>query len=149
MEDVRQILVVSRSTESCKRAFHYGVSLAKTYRANLSILHIEYDPFLHWGGFVVPRLADFENEYRSMMEKTRSDIADMIRSEKAEGLRIKEIVKEGEPVHEIMKAVADEKTDLLIMAAQDESRIEHMVYGRFNHEVVRKLPCSVFLVKGE
>ena len=41
MEDVKRILVMSRSTKDCKKAVHYGISLAKTYGAQLSILHID------------------------------------------------------------------------------------------------------------
>jgi len=29
MEDVKRILVVSRDTKDCKKAVHYGVSLAR------------------------------------------------------------------------------------------------------------------------
>jgi nucleotide-binding universal stress UspA family protein len=39
----------------------------------------------------------------------------------------------GEPVDEIMKLVAKKKIDLIIMAAHDEVKIEHIVFGRFNH----------------
>jgi len=84
-----------------------------------------------------------------MMKKVRKEIGELIRKEEAKGMKIKEIVKTGEPVHETMKAVEKKKIDLVIMAAHDEGRIEHIVYGRFNHEVVRRLPCSVLLVKGE
>jgi nucleotide-binding universal stress UspA family protein len=149
MEDVKQILVVSRSTTDCKKAFHYGIFLAKTCSAKLSILHIEYDLLLHWGSFAIPRLIDFEIEYRAMMKKVRKEIGELIRNEKARGMKIKEMVKTGEPVHETMKAVEKNNIDLVVMAAHDEGRIEHIVYGRFNHEVVRRLPCSVLLVKGE
>ncbi len=149
MEDIKRILVVSRSTEDCKKAFHYGVCFAKAYGAGLSILHIEHDPFRNWQGLGILKLAKFEDEYRAMMKKARQDIDEMIEREHAQGLHVKEMIKEGEPVHEIMKVVTEEKVDLLIMAAHNEGRIEHIVYGRFNHEVVRRLPCSVFLVKGE
>ena len=37
--------------------------------------------------------------------------------EKAQGLAIKQVVKDAEPVHEIIKFVEEEKIDLLIMAA--------------------------------
>jgi nucleotide-binding universal stress UspA family protein len=149
MEDVKQVLVVSRSTTDCKKALHYGIFLAKSCGAKLSILHIEYDLLLKWGGFAIPRLIDVETEFRAMMKKVRKEIGELIRNEEARGMKIKEIVKTGEPVHETMKAVEKKKIDLVIMAAHDEGRIEHIVYGRFNHEVVRRLPCSVFLVKGE
>jgi nucleotide-binding universal stress UspA family protein len=149
MEDVKQVLVVSRSTTDCKKAFHYGVFLAKSCGAKLSILHIEYDPLLQWGSFAIPRLIDFETEYRTMTKKVRKEIGELIRNEEARRMKIKEIVKTGEPVDEIMKVVAKKKIDLIIMAAHDEGRIEHIFFGRFNHEVLRRLPCSVLLVKGE
>ncbi len=48
-------------------------------------------------------------------------------------MAIKEMVKDGEPVHEIIKIVEAENIDLLIMTAHDETRIEHIVYDRINH----------------
>jgi nucleotide-binding universal stress UspA family protein len=84
-----------------------------------------------------------------MVHEAKSDLDTMIQKERAGGMAIKEMVKDAEPVHEIVKIVEAENIDLLIMAAHDETRIEHIVYGRINHEIVRRLPCSVFLVKGE
>ncbi len=150
MEDVKRILVISRSTNDCKKAVHYGISLARTYGAQLSILHAMYDPFgIRGGSLPIPLLRSLEEEYRAMMRRVKSDLDMMIKKEKAEGMAIKEMVKDAEPVHEIVKIVEAENIDLLIMAAHNETRIEHIVYGRINHEIVRRLPCSVFLVKGE
>ena len=150
MEDVKRILVMSRSTKDCKRAVHYGIFLARMYGAQLSILHVIHGPFgLKGGSLPIPLLRGLEEEYRAMMLEAKSDLDRMIQKERAEGMVIKETVKDAEPVHEIVKTVEAEKIDLLIMAAHDETRIEHIIYGRINHEIVRRLPCSVFLVKGE
>ena len=150
MEDVKRILVLSRSTKDCKKAVHYGISLARTYRAQLSILHVMYDPFFLRGGVIyVPLLKSMEEEYQAMMEEVKVELAEMVKKERAGGMAIKEMVKDAEPIHEIMKTVEAENIDLLIMAAHNETRIEHIIYGRMNHEIVRSLPCSVFLVKGE
>ena len=72
----------------------------------------------------------------------------MIEKESTEGMDIKEMVEDAEPVHELLKVVEVEKIDVLIMAAHDETRIEHITHGRTNHEIVRRLSCSAFLVKG-
>jgi universal stress protein A len=149
MEDVKRILVLSRSTKDCKKAVHYGISLAKTRGAHLSILHVMYDPFGRRFAPFLYKLPSLEEEYRAMMEEVKSDLALMIQKERAEGMDITEMVKDAEPVHETLKVVEAEKIDLLIMAAHDETRIEHIIYGWINHEIVRRLPCSVFLVKGE
>jgi universal stress protein A len=149
MEDVKRILVLSRSTKDCKKAVHYGVYLARTCGAHLTILHVMYDPF---GRRFVPfpyKLPGLEEEYRAMMREVRGDLALMIEKERIEGMDIAEMVKDAEPVHELLKIVEAQKIDVLIMAAHDETRIEHIIYGWINHEIVRRLPCSVFLVKGE
>jgi nucleotide-binding universal stress UspA family protein len=150
MEDIKRILVMSRSTKDCKKAVHYGISLARTYGAQLSILHVLYDPFgLKGGVLYIPHLQGLEEEYRAMVQKVKSDLAMMLQKERAGGMAIKEMVKDAEPVHDIVKIVEAENIDLLVMAAHNETRIEHIIYGRINHEIVRRLPCSVFLVKGE
>lgn len=150
MKDIKRILVLSRSTQDCKKAVHYGISLARKYKAQLSILHVMYDPFfLRGGSLPIPLLRGFEEEYQAMVQQVKIDLARMIKEERAQGMAITELVKDTEPVHEIVKVVETENIDLLIMAAHDEGRIEHIIYGRVNHQIVRRMPCSVFLVKGE
>ena len=149
MEDVKRILVMSRSTKDCKKAVHYGISLARTCGAHLSILHVMYDPFGHRFMPFIPNLPGMEEEYRAMMRRVKSDLASMIKKERAGGMDITEMVKDAEPVHELLKVVEEEKIDVLIMAAHPETRVEHVIFGWINHEIVRRLPCSVFLVKGK
>ena len=149
MEDVKRILVLSRSTKDCKKAVHYGISLARTCGAHLTILHVMYDPFNLRFAPMAYNIPGLEEEYRAIMQEVKSDLALMIEKERAEGMDITEMVKDAEPVHELLKVVEAEKIDLLIMAAHNETRIEHIIYGWINHEIVRRLPCSVFLVKGK
>ena len=149
MEDVKRILVISRSTRDCKKAVHYGISLARTCGAHLTILHVMYDPFgLRFAPFSY-RIPGLEEQYRAMVQEVKNDLALMIEKERAEGMDITEMVKDAEPVHEILKVVEAETIDVLIAAAHNETRIEHIIYGWINHEIVRRLPCSVFLVKGK
>lgn len=150
MEDIKRILVLSRSTKDCKKAVHYGISLARKYGAQLSILHVVHDLFfLRGSSLPIPLLRSFEEEYQAMLREARNDLDVMIQKEKVGGMAIKEMIKDAEPIHEIVKTVETEKIDLLIMAAHDEGRIEHIIYGRVNHQIVRRMPCSVFLVKGQ
>ena len=151
MEDVKRILVVSRSTVECKKALHYGVTLAKAFSAQLFILHIEYDPFENIGFHHVAStsLTDFQEEYRVREKQIREEIDARIRHEMAEGTVVSETVERGEPLEQTLRAVEKDKIDLIIMAAHEEGRIERMIYGRSTHELIRKLPCSIMFVKGE
>ena len=150
MEDIKRVLVVSRWTDDCKKAIHYGIACARLLNARMTILQVEHDPLsFRAGTLLLPSLRQVEEEYRAMMAKVKKEVDVIIAREKAQGLAIKQVVKDADPVHEIVKFVEEEKIDLLIMAAHDETRMEHIFYGRTNREIVRRMPCSVFLVKGE
>ena len=58
-------------------------------------------------------------------------------------------MKEGDPFDEIIKVVKEENIDLLIMLAHEEGHIEHFLFGRDNEDLIRKMPCSIILVKKE
>ena len=68
---------------------------------------------------------------------------------KTQGLAVKTVMKEGDPSVEIIKMVKEENIDLLIMLAHEEGHIEHFLFGRENEELIRKMPCSIMLVKKE
>ncbi|MGA7878184.1 MAG: universal stress protein [Desulfoferrobacter sp.] len=145
MEDVKRILVVSRSTKNCRKAVHYGVSLAKKYGAELYIVHVIHDPFsLEGWNLPIPSLHE---EYEKLKLGAKEELDRIISREKAEGLTIHEWLKEGKPVDEILKVVETENIDLLIMLAHHEGRLEHFLFGRTNEAIVRKMPCAIMLVK--
>ncbi len=59
------------------------------------------------------------------------------------------MIRKGEPTGVILQVVKEENTDLLVMHAHEEGRLEHFLFGRSNEEIVRRMPCSIFLVKKE
>ena len=147
MEEVKRILVVSRMTRYCRKAVHYGVSLAQKYGAELIVIHVVQDPFgLEGWNLSIPSLV---KEYNQDLEKAKKEIGEIIREEMKKGVSIKEVVKQGKPTEEVLKAVGEEKIDLLIMLAHEEGRLEHFLFGRSNEAIVRKVPCSMLLVKRE
>jgi nucleotide-binding universal stress UspA family protein len=84
-----------------------------------------------------------------LLKKSKEDFDAAINAEREKGLEITEVIRVGEPTEEILKVVKEEKIDLLIMLAHEEGRLEHFLFGRSNEEIIRKLPCSLVLVKKE
>jgi universal stress protein A len=143
MDDVKRILVVSRSTKHCKKALHYGISLAKHFNSKLYVLHVIHDPFSVDGwNLPVPSL---KQEYENLAKKAREEIDRIIKSEKADGLEITEWIRDGKPIEEVLTAIKEEKIDLVIISAHEEGRFEHFLFGRSVEELTRKMPCSVLL----
>ena len=150
MNEIKRILVVSRSTKYCQKAVQAGVSLARKYGAELYVFHAIHNPFgLKGWNLPLPSIPVLEEELKKIQQEARSDLDNMITSEKAKGMTIHVLVEEGDPNKEIFRIVKKEKIDLLIMLAHEEGRLEHFLAGRSNEEIIRQMPCSIMLVKKE
>ena len=146
MEDIRRILAVSWMTQYCQRTIHYAVSLAAKYGAELSVIHV-IDTL--WSqGWNLPTMSQDESRGKEM-ERIQAELDNIIGSETKEGVKIKKIIKEGDPIEEIMKVIEEEKIDLVIMRTHEEGRIERLLVGGSNDALIRKMPCSILLVKKE
>jgi len=147
MEDVNQILVVSRMTKYCAKAVRYGVSLAKKYGATLTVVHVFHDPF-GIEGWNLP-MPNLDKDYQNLLKKSRQQLDDIIAHENKSGMHIDALIREGKPTAEILAVVKEKKIDLIVMFAHEEGRLEHFLFGRSNEELIRKMPCSILLVKNE
>ena len=141
MENIKRILVVSRDTKYCKTAVHYGFSIANTFGAELYVLHV-VDDSIGLEGFKV-------GEHQKDLLKTREELSLTIAAENDKGLNVKELMKEGNPATAILQVVNDEHIDLIILLAHEEGHLEHFFFGRSNDEIIRKMPCSILMVKKE
>jgi universal stress protein A len=145
MKDIRRILAVSWMTQYCRRTVHYGVSLAAKYGAELIVIQV-IDTWLY--GLNIPMMS-MEEESRKDMERIKAELDNIIGGEKKKGVKIKKVIKEGDPVEEILKFIGEEKIDMVILRAQEEGRIERFLVGGSNDAIIRKMPCSILLVKNE
>ena len=147
MEDIKRILVVSRMTKYCQKAVHYGVSFARKYGAELYVIHVIHNPF-GYEGWNLP-IYSLKEDYKRIQLKAKEDLDRLIDSEKANGMAVKELIREGEPTKEVLKVVKEENIDLIVMLAHEEGRLEHFLFGRSNEALIRRMPCSIFMVKKE
>ena len=157
MEDIKRIMVVSRMDKTAIKAFHYGVSAARQTGAELFLMHAVWNPFgfslESWNWPALP-VGNIEDEYKKYIEKAKEKLHHMVLDEHNRGgIKINELVVEGEPTEEIIKTVKEKKIDLLFLSAHPENRMEHMLlhtlFGRSTDKLIRELPCSIFLVKYE
>ena len=150
MNGIKRILAVCRSTKHCDKAVHYGISLAKQNGAKLYVLHVFDDPFgLEAWSLPVVSWKQIQEEYKQMQEKTRIDLDRIVEAEQSTGMPIEVSLEDGHPAEKILHFVKENKIDLLIMLAHEEGRLEHLLFGRSIDRIIRKLPCSVLLVKQE
>ncbi|TSK07967.1 MAG: universal stress protein [Geobacter sp.] len=154
MENYKRVLVVNRMSEYCRDAVQAGISIARKYGSELMVLHIATNPegtmSMAGGALNAPSaIPDEVKNYASIQERAKEELEQMIGQEIRAGLPIKVIIKEGKPVDEIVQTVKDERIDLMVLLSHEEGRLEHMLFGRDNDAVLRRMPCSILLIKRE
>ena len=145
MDEIKRILVVSRMTKHCRKAVHHGISLCRKYGAELYIIHVIHNPF-GYEGWNLP-MYSLKEDYSRIQEEAKKDLDALISSEQVNGLVVEQLIKEGPPTEQILQVVKEKDIDLIIMLAHEEGRLEHFLFGRSNESLVRRMPCSIFLVK--
>jgi nucleotide-binding universal stress UspA family protein len=144
MDLFKHILVVSWLTKHCENTIATGISLSKKYRTELSVVHVMDTNLLQ--GWSIP-MVSVEREHKRDMEKRKKELHNIISAEKKKGMSIKEFVREGNPSDVILQLIKEETVDLLILRMHEQSSLERMLIGGGNEEIIRAMPCSIFLVK--
>jgi len=148
MENLRNILVISRMIPYSLKAIKFGISLARKYDANLMVLHLVSNPVDMMAVNAPGKLPGEQYKmYMNSHQEAQEHLEKFIKQEIQGGFPIKELVNDGNPIHEIVKVVTEEKIDLILVSAHEEGRLEHALFGGENDAIVRKMPCSVLLVK--
>ena len=150
MENFSNILVISRMIPYSRKAIKVGISLARKFDAKLLVLHLVSNP-VDMMAVNAPGLfpAEQYKNYMDSQQEAKEQLDKVIKQETRDGFPIKELISDRNPVDEIVKVVREEKIDLILMSAHDEGRLEHALFGGENDAILRKMPCSIMLVKKE
>ncbi|MBT1070326.1 universal stress protein [Pelotalea chapellei] len=153
MRQFTHILVINRLMANTTVALHEGIRLAKTFGADLSLLRIYSNPVaVDMEAVNAPGLFIKGEEYKNYMsvrEQYKEELEKAIQQVEKDGIRIKKHLTDKEPVAEILRLVAEEHIDLIVALAHEEGGLEHLLFGGENDKIIRKMPCSVLLVKHE
>lgn len=154
MENYKRVLVVNRMNEYCRDAVQVGVSIARKYGSELLVLHIVSSSVsatsMAGAALNAPSaIPDEVKNYASEQERAKEELDQMIGMEIRAGLPITVLIREGTAVDEIMQVVKEEKIDLMVLLSHEEGRLEHMLFGRENDAILRRMPCSILLIKRE
>ena len=130
------------------KAIKIGISLARKYDAKLLVLHLVSSPVDMMAVNAPGQLPGEQYKYyMDSHQEAQERLEKFIEQEIRGGFPIKELVSDGNPISEIVKAVEEEKIDLILVSAHEEGRFEHALFGGENDAIIRKMPCSVLLVK--
>jgi nucleotide-binding universal stress UspA family protein len=145
MEKFGKILFALDFSEHAEHAFDYALSMAKTYKAHLTILHVIQEP-VDLSGFYVPHIS-FENLEKEIKEGAEKMMDKFCSDMLGDFADYDTSIVSGIPYQEILKRAEDDKVSLIVMGTQGRRGIDHLLFGSNAEKVVRNAKCPVLTVR--
>lgn len=134
---MKKVLVPIDFGEASDEALVYARQLAKTFGAELHVMHVTENLFFR----------PMANNPIAIEAGVANRLAERITAEDRNDLHaIPVLRKSDEPAEEIVRYAEHEQIDLIIMGTHGRVRVAHLLMGSVAEKVVRTAPCPVLTV---
>jgi nucleotide-binding universal stress UspA family protein len=141
MSNIRRIIHASDFSKASGRAFATAVSMAKSNRAALTILHV-IPPVPRSASSATWEVETQESHWRSRQLATLADKA------RRTGVRTATLLLKGDPARQIVRASRSRRANLIVIGTHGRRGLSKLVLGSVAERVVRTAPCPVVTVRG-
>jgi nucleotide-binding universal stress UspA family protein len=146
--DINRILVPVSFAPSCKKAIRTAATLASAFEAKLYVVSVYRTPasyFQSVGAMLFPE--DLKKEREQYIKELDKMVEREMRVLRL-SVDVEEIRLEGrDPVKAILKIAKDKGVDLMVIGHHEESKLEHMLFGRNIGKLVDGAPCDVMVTR--
>ena len=133
---IQKLLLATDFSPASERAREVALQLAKTFDAELTVLHVVEPPAY---AYAVP----LPDSVRPAVAEALEGVAESVRRA---GLRTQRILREGSPSAEIVAAVEENGLDLVILGTHGHRGLNHLLLGSVSEKVVRLSAVPVLTV---
>ena len=147
MITLHRILMTTDFSDYSKEALEYAVHMARSFGADLYLLHVFEPPFFSPSGVslsVRPEVHQWIKEIKEEESKKLDILAEEVRHK---GAKVHPIFKAGTPFLEILKTAEEIPADLIVLGTHGRTGLAHVLMGSVAERVVRKSACPVFSVR--
>ena len=143
---IKNIMCPIDFSENAEHALLYAATLAKSYKANLHLVHVVQPRMTSVTGdpYIPEFSAEFMDEISAASKQRLEDIAAPLRADMPQ---VVVQICAGTPFVEIIEAARTQDIDLIVMGTHGRTGLVHMMIGSVAEKVVRKAPCPVLTVK--
>lgn len=134
-----RILVGTDGSDTAAKAVAHAVDLAKAGGAEVVVVHSYPPPRTDVGAPFGP------SEPYPGVEIGKSILKD-VEKHYADGVKLRTILREGEPADVIVDVAEEEKVDLIIVGNKGMTGTRRFVLGSVPNSVSHHAPCSVLIV---
>jgi nucleotide-binding universal stress UspA family protein len=149
--EIRRICVPTDFSDPADWALRYGAQLAKTFSAELHLLHVLQDFAMIVSDPEFAAAAVSVGDFLQNMQKDANANLDKISSQdwlRATGQsQVIKAVRNGTPAEEICRYARKNDIDLVVCGTHGRTGIKHLLLGSVAERVIRVSPCPVLTVR--
>ncbi len=139
------ILVAVDFSDSSDNAFQLALSMAKTFSANLIILHVINEP-IDLRGFYVPHIS-FEKLEEEIEEGAEKMMQSFCRQHIGDFSDFETLIVPGMPYEQILTQAEEKEASLIVLGTHGRAGLDHVLFGSTAEKVVRKSKLPVLTVR--
>ena len=142
---IHHILCPVDFSEPSERAMEYAGDLAQQFGADLTVLHVVYDPLdITCSHIPHPPLEQLREE---MVREAEHTLHGQVHRALRFLPRAKTAVVAGPPFRQIIRYAREHHVDLIVMGTQGLSGLDRLIMGSTAERVVRTAPCPVVSIR--
>jgi len=141
-----KILVALDGSEFSLKALDFAIDLAKKYQSQLILTHVVIRQIYAinppeagiLAGTAIVR--ELEAEGKAILARGEETV-------KAQGIPVETRLRQGVPAEELLRAVADEKVDLIVLGSRGLSQVKAFLLGSVSDKVSHHAKCPALIVR--
>ncbi len=147
MSPFSTVLVAVDFSDSSDNAFQMALDLAKSFSAQLIILHVINEP-VDMRGFYVPHIS-YERLETEIKEGAEKMMESFCHSHLDGFSDYESLIVSGLPYEEIIGRAEEKSADLIVIGTHGRTGLDHVLFGSTAEKVVRKSKIPVLTVRLE
>jgi universal stress protein A len=145
MKTFEKILVAIDFSENSDYAFEYALTLARQFRAELTLMHVINEP-VDLRGFYVPHIS-FEQLEKEIEEGAFKMMDKFCSARLGDFSGYKTAIVSGIPYEEIIRKAEETGASLIVMGTHGRTGLDHLIFGSTAERVVRSASCPVLSIR--
>ncbi len=145
MIKLRKVLVPTDFSESARHALTYGISFAREYEAELTLLHVVENLTVGYASDLFP--VPMAEVFQEISGYAKAELAKLGTEARAKSVTVEEVVVQGKPSAEIMRFARETEVDMIVLGTHGKGMLDQALFGSTTERVVRRAPCPVLTVR--
>ena len=145
MIKLKKVLVPTDFSESARHALTYGISFAREYEAELTLLHVVENLTVGYASDLFP--VPMAEVFQEISGYAKAELAKLAAEARKKDVAVVEQVVQGKPSAEIIRFAGETEVDMIVLGTHGKGMLDQALFGSTTERVVRRAPCPVLTVR--